>query len=149
MEPLAPGGGSTAAGTGRCAQRQRPDLTATKQIAANAHLATPLSAAPALGVPTQDHQHRDADDGANLADGRSPPKRGVVAALGQPGQGCTAEQREGSAHPDFAVSGRQPFTEEIGLGPDKSLRYHSRLAAQINAPMPTDSGNCAGRRRGC
>lgn len=44
---------------------------------------------------------------------------GVAAALGQPGQGGTAEQREGSAHPDsLQYLAGQPFTEEIGLGPD-------------------------------
>ena len=68
----------------------------------------------------QDHQQRDPDDGAELAAAAHHRRRGrVAAALGDPGQGGAAEQRQRGAHAESLqyLSG-QPVGEEVRMRPD-------------------------------
>lgn len=119
--PAAPAGFNRSWDWADATQRQRPDPHRHETDRGQRPPVTQrLFGCARCRCADQDHQHRDADDGANLADGAGHRRSGgVAAALGQPGQGGTAEQREGSAHPDsLQYLAGQPFTEEIGLGPD-------------------------------
>ncbi len=105
-------------------QRQRPIPTATKQIILRTRDARLFGCARCL--PTR-ITNRDAGNGITGWCGHR-RSGGVAAALGQPGQGGTANSGKVLDSLQYLA---EPFTE-IGLGPDNAVVL-PRLAAQINA----------------